>query len=649
MKYSLGIDAGGTYTDAVILRDSDGKIIDHGKARTTYPDLLDGIQEVLDGLDQSFLEKVSLVSVSTTLATNTILEGTGYPVALIMIGEEVPNDSSIKYSISVQGGHSSGGNEKYPLDLDSIKEFVGEVQDKVSAFAVSSYFSVRNPDHELKAREVIDEMTGLPVICGHELSQSLGAYERGVTAYLNAQLLPISTRFMETVASEIDRRGIDAKLMMLKCDGSIVGMKEALKHPIESIFTGPAASLVGASYLAKSKDCLVIDVGGTSTDVAMVIDNLPEITDEGATVGGWPTKVEAIRMETSAMGGDSHVWVKNHNVFIGPRRVVPLCVAASKYPEITTKLKKGQSILKSQLGENIQPTKFFIRTKQEPIELTEREEDLLSRIKDEPLTVSDIYWDSKALPSPMIMASLIQKRLVQAIGFTPTDALHVLGEYDEWDSEASRVGAEILGYFADLDADEIAGKVKDEVAKNMAQNLLSYVFNDLEDSQINKVVRGNHYGGFHVDVPVVLLGGPVQAYVNDMQKLVDAEIILPEYAEVGNAVGALAGKGIKRIEVLIRPNFGESKYNLRPSSVSLFYPGGNETFKSHEEAVQAAREIGHRLIMEYMHEAELDEGEITIDVDRKDVQVHGVGIPMETRFTFLGVGDIKMEKKDIRI
>ena len=112
MKYSLGIDAGGTYTDAVILRDSDGKIIDHGKARTTYPDLLDGIQEVLDGLDQSFLEKVSLVSVSTTLATNTILEGTGYPVALIMIGGEVPNDSSIKYSISVQGGHSSGGNEK---------------------------------------------------------------------------------------------------------------------------------------------------------------------------------------------------------------------------------------------------------------------------------------------------------------------------------------------------------------------------------------------------------------------------------------------------------------------------------------------------------------------------------------------------------
>jgi N-methylhydantoinase A/oxoprolinase/acetone carboxylase beta subunit len=145
----------------------------------------------------------------------------------------------------------------------------------------------------------------------------------------------------------------------------------------------------------------------------------------------------------------------------------------------------------------------------------------------------------------MVMASLIQKRLVQAIGFTPTNALHVLGEYDEWDSEASIVGAEILGYFADLDADEIACKVKDEVAKNMAQNLLSYVFNDLENSQINKVVRGNHYGGFHVDVPVILLGGPVQTYVNDMQKLVDAEIILPEYAEVGNAVGALAGKGYK--------------------------------------------------------------------------------------------------------
>jgi len=205
MKYSLGIDAGGTYTDAVLINDEDGNVVGAKKARTTYPDLLVGIQNALDGVDQEILQQVKLVSVSTTLATNTILENTGYPVGLILVGNaDIPKNSAIKYSISVDGGHSSGGNETAPLDIDSVKEFVESVKAKVSSFAVSSYFSVRNPEHELKVKEVITGLTGMPVICGHELSQSLGAYDRGITAFLNAQLLPITNQFMNTVVSEIE-------------------------------------------------------------------------------------------------------------------------------------------------------------------------------------------------------------------------------------------------------------------------------------------------------------------------------------------------------------------------------------------------------------------------------------------------------------
>ncbi len=642
MKYSLGIDAGGTYTDAVLIRDTDGDILDKTKARTTYPDLLIGIQNALDSLDQSILKEVKLVSVSTTLATNTILEKTGYPVALILVGNnEPPRDSSIKHFITVQGGHSSGGNETEPLDIEAVKEFVQNIKDRVSAFAVSSYFSVRNPEHELKVREVVTKMTGMPVVCGHELSQSLGAYERGITAYLNAQLLPIASQFMNTVVTEINRRNIDAKMMMLKCDGSIVGIQEALKHPIESIFTGPAASMVGAAYLSGQSSCAVIDVGGTSTDVSLTVEGLPQISETGAIVGGWQTKVEAIKMETSAMGGDSHVWVRNHIINIGPRRVIPLSVAAATYPQIIKKLRQGQHIIRTQLGENLQPTKLFIRTGQKPIELTQREAELLNRIGDEPLTVSDIYWDSKKMPSPMLLDQLIQKRLIQPIGFTPTDALHVLGDYTEWNREAALAGAEQLCIFADLQVRQLCENIKEQVAKNMALNLLSYLLETMNPSEIKKGLDGDFFAGFKANVPVVLLGGPVTAYTDAIKKFLDADIILPEHAEVGNAVGALAGKGVKRIEILIRATFGESKYNLRPTSISVFSPEGKTDMKHYEDAIEYAEELGNRLIMEYMRDAELDDGDIKIEVTKRSINPQNTGVPLETRYAFLGIAELK--------
>ena len=320
MAYGLGIDAGGTYTDSILIRKSDGKVVGSNKALTTYPDLLEGITNSIDGLDQEKLKLVTMVSVSTTLATNTILEKTGYPVGLILIGDyEIPADSEIENYIRYREGTTATGMKSHLLTFPQLKNSYLRLKDRVSAFAVSSYFSVRNPEHELRVKALIQELTGLPVVCGHELAQSLGAYERGVTAYLNAQLLPVAESFLKTVVSEIERRGLEPRIAMLRCDGSVVSMHEAMKRPIESVFSGPAASLLGASYLSGHETCAVIDVGGTSTDVSLIYKGLPYLSETGAVVGGWQTKVRALRMETSAMGGDSHIWVQGSNINIGPR------------------------------------------------------------------------------------------------------------------------------------------------------------------------------------------------------------------------------------------------------------------------------------------------------------------------------------------
>ncbi|WP_370572411.1 hydantoinase/oxoprolinase family protein [Methanomethylovorans sp.] len=640
MRYSLGIDAGGTYTDAVLLNSDDGKVLQANKALTTYPDLILGIRDSLDGLDQKFLSNVRLVSVSTTLATNTILENTGYPVGLILVGKAgIPVDQKIKCSIQVRGGHNSAGNEVEPLDILAVEHFILEVKNKVSAFAVSSYFSVRNPEHELRVKESVVRLTCLPVVCGHELAQDLGVYDRGVTAYLNAQLIPITSQFMQAVTSEIKKRNIQAKLMMLKCDGSMVSIEEALKKPIESIFSGPAASLLGASHLSGFESCVVVDVGGTSTDVSMIHEGLPEISNLGAVVGKWQTKVKALKMETSAIGGDSHVWILNHEIHVGPRRVIPLCLAAMKYPEIKEKLKMDQNILRNQIGENIQPTKFFMKSGKIPDELNSEEKDLFERLSDRPYTVSDIYWNENRMPSPMTMNTLIQKRLVKTIGFTPTDALHVMGEYEQWDVEAAHIGAEVLSRFTGIEKLELCSKVKEQVASNIALNLAAFLLDGVDKEEIRKIINGKFFAGIKVKMPVVLLGGPVVAYKADLGKYFESIIVVPEYADVGNAVGALVGKGIKRLEVLIKASLTESKYNLKPESYIVFYPGGRTEFSSYTEALQHAEKIGSELVMDYMSSSGLDGSAVKINISRKDISVEEGTTPLETRLEFLGVGE----------
>ncbi|MDO9517442.1 MAG: hydantoinase/oxoprolinase family protein [Methanosarcinaceae archaeon] len=634
MNYSLGIDAGGTYTDAVLLRDSDELIIDTSKALTSYPDPLEGIKNAIDGLDPTHLNEVKMVSVSTTLSTNSILEGTGFPVALILVGKyDITKELPTKHYIQVAGGHDYNGIESESLDIESINHFAMKVKDKVSAFAVSSFFSVRNHDHELEVKELINQLTGLPVVCGHELSQDLGAFERAVTAFLNAQLISVTETFMNTVESEIKTRGMDAKIFMLKCDGSVTNIRGALDKPIESIFSGPAASLVGASFLSKKDTCAVIDVGGTSTDISVMNNGVPDMSDSGAVVGGWKTRVKAIRMVTSAMGGDSHVWIKGYKSHIGPRRVMPLCRAAIIYPVFLEQLRSNPIPLKSLLGVNYQPTKFYLRTEYEVIEISDGEKEILDAIKKEPTSIIEIYNKIKKNPSSKLLDILIQKRLIHSIGFTLTDALHVLGDYTEMNVEAANVGANVLGHLMNMDGHEFARHIKNKFAKNMASDLVSFFLDETPKEVIRQIFDVSSPIKFKIDVPIVLIGGPVIAFVEDLQNILDAEIILPRYADVGNAAGALAAKGIRRTEVLIRPvSMGAPEFDF-----FVFSEKGRSSFHEYHEALNYAMNLGETIVRDYMEFAGLDSDHIKIDVKKEETIVQGWKKPMETKVLVMGV------------
>lgn len=275
----LGIDTGGTYTDAVLFSEATG-VVAKAKALTTRHDLAEGVS----GAVETVLAKarvpvsaISLVSLSTTLATNALVEGQGGRAGLIMIGfgpEDLKRDGLQEALGSdpvlfLPGGHNVHGGET-PLDMSALDETLPDLSSQVSSFAIAGYFAVRNPDHEKRVRDRIREVSHLPVTCSHELSSKLGGPRRALTTLLNARLVSMIDRLIGSCEDFLKARGIDVPMMVVRGDGALISAAEARLRPIETILSGPAASLVGARYLTGLDNAIVSDIGGTTTDVAVL-------------------------------------------------------------------------------------------------------------------------------------------------------------------------------------------------------------------------------------------------------------------------------------------------------------------------------------------------------------------------------------------
>ena len=642
MNLGLGIDTGGTYTDSVLMDLDTGSIIEKSKSLTTHSDLTVGLVNSIDGLTRSYFKDIKFTSVSTTLATNTTLEKKGYPCGLILVGYSVSGDLPVSDVLEIRGGHDADGNESDDpsKDFDLLEEFIYSTKNSVSSYAISSFFSVRNPEHELMVKEKVMELSGLPVVCGHELSKALGVYERTLTSVLNAQLIPVADKFVKSVLCAMNERGIQSDLMIMKCDGSLVNIEEALLKPVESIFSGPAASLVGAAHLTKNNACVSIDVGGTSTDISMIVDGIPKISESGAVVGGWKTMVRAIQMNTSALGGDSHVWI-SQGLKIGPRRVTPLSLAASRCPALIDKIKTQDLPSERILDAVIQGTSFFLKSSAaelQKLKLTPYEQKVYDAVSDAGDVPAAIYDISKKLDDhPMLFSkaldSLVLKRYVEQIGFTPTDALHVLGKYNMWSDEAARTGAEILAGYSLLSPDEICRRIQLSVSEKMAIDLLSFFEPDFKSEDVTALILNSPFLKIKFTLPVILIGAPVQAYADDFKNLIDAEVLLPEFYDVGNAVGALVGDVIFRTEVLIRrKSIGSSIY------VAFDETGRNE-YETHEKAIEISEYKICDFIRTHMNKYGLSEDSIEIRISQDTTQAgYLTENPLEIRLSGIGVG-----------
>ena len=614
MALSLGVDTGGTYTDAVLVRD-EATVIASAKALTTRHDLAEGIGKAVGSvLAQAGVDpgEVTLASLSTTLATNALIEGMGERVALVLIGFEEKDMARHGLAgamagdpvIRVAGGHDHAGNEAAPLDEDAVRDWLARHVAGVSGFAVAAQFATRNTGHERRVAEIIHEMAGKPVSCSHHLSSRLNGPKRATTAVLNARLIGMIDRLITRARARLGELGVDAPLMVVRGDGALISAEFALERPIETILSGPAASIVGARWMTGATDALVSDIGGTTTDVAVLRGGRPRIDPEGARVGAFRTMVEAVAMRTTGLGGDSEVHALTEGlaggVTLGPRRVLPVSLIAVQAPEAVHQALETQ-LRNDRPGEHA--ARFAIAVPgQPPAGLEPRERVLLERIGGEVRPLGSILETRR---DHGVLRRLVELGLVQIAGVTPSDASHLLGHADAWDAGAAEMALEIFrrritgaGKPLAASATDLALMIVHRLTEQTALALLEAAFAEEEEefgiapSELARHVltqRGlrGHRGFVKLDaglnLPVVGLGASAPTYYPAVGQRLHCRMDLPEHAGVANAIGAVVGRvTIRRSGTITSPAAGVFRVHLE---------SGPEDFPAAEPALARLEEV----------------------------------------------------------
>lgn len=326
MTYIMGIDTGGTYTDSVILDLESGTVITKAKAFTTHDNLSHGINNSINFLKFKKFHSISRVVISTTLATNAIVEEKGHKTGLILIGKKLKESTPAASTYNVQGCLNAKGRELCPINPNEIISIISSLnRQHIDTVAICGFLSVRNPIHEKEIENIIRKNSDMSIVCSHKITADLGFLERAITSVLNASLMPIIEDFIEAINSVLKNHNIVTLPYIVKCDGSIATIDSIREIPIETILSGPVASVIGAMHLSGQKNAIIADMGGTTTDTVLIEDNRVSMAIKGAKIGNWQTLVKSIAVSTYGLGGDSKIDYKDGKFILGPQRVLPSC------------------------------------------------------------------------------------------------------------------------------------------------------------------------------------------------------------------------------------------------------------------------------------------------------------------------------------
>ena len=334
----LGLDVGGTFADAVII---DGhRVVASAKRRTTKDNLMQGIGEALDavlaGCNTSNIEQVTL---STTVVTNTIVEEKEQVVDLYVVtgpGRNVDDIFPVS-PIYLQGYTDHRGIVVESTPLNAVRDIAKMVQSRsgTDLAAVSAKFGVRNPQEELSIAEELKDKYNT-ISNGSLLSGSLNFPRRTISAYFNSAVTPVFTIFKRNVEEALSIRNIKAPLHILKADGGSLPMEHMVSRPVETAFTGPAATVLGLSALGAigEEHTIALDIGGTTTDISLWKHGKPLMTKNGVSIREYPSAVRSFAVTSVGIGGESVVRIADGNLTVGPERIGPSAALGGNEPTL---------------------------------------------------------------------------------------------------------------------------------------------------------------------------------------------------------------------------------------------------------------------------------------------------------------------------
>lgn len=443
----LGIDVGGTFTDAVVIGEQE--IIAQAKVPTQHEDVLVSILQALDkvlaGISAGSLQRVVI---SSTIVTNALAEDKIAPVFLaVMTGPGM----NVRGKFPVEPYYVSGyvdhrGKITSPIDWTKHRDLLN--RQGSGCCAVSGKFAVREPQNEYLLKQELKKCGYQKVFLGSELSGELNFIRRTNSAYFAAAVYKVFEKFCQRVLLALKQRQITAPVHILKADGGTLPLNAALNQPVEAVFTGPAASVLGIEALAAPDlNSISLDVGGTTTDIAFWEQGQPLMAKKGAVINGYPTAVRSFHMRSIGIGGDSRITKTDRGYQVGPQREGPAAAVGGSAPTLSDALivagyvnfgdaQKSWQALSAFGGEPKAEAVKIVKTAVELI-IDVIQEMLAAWAKQPVYTVDDVIRGTEFIPEQLIGVGGGAMGLVRAVG----EAMRLLVKIPAGAMVANAIGA----------------------------------------------------------------------------------------------------------------------------------------------------------------------------------------------------------------
>jgi N-methylhydantoinase A/oxoprolinase/acetone carboxylase beta subunit len=502
------------------------------------------------------------------------VEGEGQKVGMIIMppyGRLEKDEIPYEPKSIISGQLEITGNEICPVDETEVRRVVRQMveKDEIKAFAVSGYAGAINPEHELTVKRIIRKETGLFVTCGHELSGLLNFKTRAHTAALNARIIPKLAKLLLDLEKVLEGLDIFAPIVVVKGDGTLMSAEMAKERPVETILSGPAASVAGARHLTGLKSALVVDMGGTTTDTAALADGAVSVCESGSNVGGHKTHVKALEIRTAGLGGDSLIRWEKGQFRIGPRRVAPIAWLGSMYAGADRAL----TFLESSLDRYAASTQYMqilaLTGSVDHLVLTDQEERIVKLLKSRPYSVDELVQRIGVLfERSLNLGRLEENFVIQRCGLTLTDLLHVAGRFERWDTHAAKRLCGMFSRLAKTDVTQMTEHLLELGIERLTLEILKRQLDDETDPEAlhtcavcktlvkNLLAGGNDQYAVRIDLkrPVVGIGAPIHFFLPRAAKALGAKAVLPQDADVANAIGAITSDVVVKRHVRIIPN-----------------------------------------------------------------------------------------------